>query len=88
MGEGLEESKTMKKLPVETKRKVQKLLTDWGASMKTLAPVTPEGSIDMEKFPQMKEVKELISNLKEIGVKSNTQLMDSGFIAAGMLLRF
>lgn len=47
-----------------------------------------DGHLDILKLNKLSGVKKCIVQLKELGVKSNTDLIDMGYIVGGMILRF
>ncbi len=66
-----------------------KVFTGWGIAMHGITPTLPGGNkIDMVKFAKMKEVKDIIKELKAMGIQHNDDLIENGFMAAGMLLKF
>lgn len=50
-------------------------------------PTNSNGGLDIAKFNEQDKVKEVVSKLKEIGVRSSKDLMSNGFIPAGMILK-
>ena len=80
----------MKRLTSSQRNKIGSILTKWGIKMKGITPVLEDNpdSIDTKKLMEMQETKDIIQTLKENGVESSRHLMDNGFIAAGMLIRF
>ena len=66
------------------KEQVKKLLEEFSKIDKKKIPTKDNGhTIDTEKFFQVKEVKELLAELKKLKIKS---LCKMGFVAAGLLL--
>lgn len=80
----------MKKLTKQKRDKVSSILQAWGLEMKSKAPVMKDDpdTIDVNALNQMETTKNLITLLKSQGVESSSHLIDSGFVPAGMLLRF
>ena len=72
----------------EEKDAVSEMLRQWGQIMSKRAPKTDTDHLDIKALHKMHETKTLIKALQNIGIQSNTQLMDMGFLAAGMVLRF
>ncbi len=66
------------------KDKISKILNRIGG-LKDKIPTTKDGNIDMNKFPNVPEVKQLLEELREEGVNGKW-LFNNGFIPAGLLL--
>lgn len=70
------------------KNKVSKLLVSFGADIKGIAPVTPEGNLDVAALQNLPQTIGLIQTLKDLGIESNKWLMQNGFVPAAMILKF
>lgn len=79
-----------KELSKKQKEEIGEILGAWSKIMyrSGTAPTSKEGHLDIKALHEMKETKLLIKTLKQFGVKDNKHLMDMGFMAAGMVLRF
>ena len=65
---------------------VGEILTDWGKT--TERPVTKDDRLDVKRLNDLETTKSMIKELVELGVKNQKQLIDMGFIPAGMILKF
>ena len=65
------------------KNEVGKILNDLGKVDEKKMP-TKNGNLDMTNFYQVKEVKEAIKKLEDLGI-TNHWLFENGFVVAGMM---
>jgi len=69
-------------------KKIEKIVTAYGASVKSKAPVTAEGNLNVNKLQELPETKQVIEDLKSCGVKTRSELAKLGFVPASMILVF
>ena len=72
----------------KTSDEVNRLLNEYGKVVEDKVPTKKDGNLDMKALQEMKETKELIKKFKKLGIHSNEELFDNGFMAAGMILKF
>lgn len=72
------------------KNAIGEMMQKWGEAMDGKAPIKAgtTDELDVAALHEMEETKVLINALKAVGVESNSHLMDMGFVAAGLVLRF
>ena len=69
-------------------KKVSIVLDQFSEIDRSEVILNSNGGIDIVKFNEMEKVTKLVSELKKLGVKNNSELYEAGFMPAGMLLRF
>ena len=78
----------MKKLNSKQRTAVEELLQRFGENIKSTAPTTKDGQLDVKALNEMPETKAMIESLKTLGVKNRQHLSHEGFVVGGMLLNF
>jgi len=69
-------------------RKVESILQSLSKIPEDQRPVDEKGNLDIAKLNEREDVKTCVKLLKAEGVKDRSHLIDLGFLAGAMILKF
>lgn len=81
-------TQTYKQFTHEEKLAIGEMMTQWGKTITAPIKAGTKDEMNVKALHEMIETKVLIDALKAVGVESSGHLMDMGFVAAGLVLRF